>query len=266
MSLIQKDGEQVSLGQAFQQLHQTIIREIKSQAESLIKQAKSWTKAVQQWRQDMSLADTAAKLHSQYNAARNLNYETDRYNISRSGNTYSITDKQNNLLLRFRQTPLGREVLENNLGQQHYQDFNLASRTLNKNPELFQSKTQELANLGDLTPQDAVALDQEAKAQQVNDIANKFLHYLGTNKKELKNYEVNLGENNTLTVSAKDERGVILSRTDGVTKVNELSDKDVSRFQNLNTKIEEKYQEIKQRQKEANSAQRTPNRQPEQTK
>jgi len=265
LNLIETQAEQVSVGQAFKELLKAVAREIKEKASQMIDRAKTWSAATQQYQADISLADTAVKLHSEYNAHQNLNYKSDSYNISRSGDTYSITDRDNNVLMRFKQTPFGKEVIENNLDRQTYQDFKFASKNLNKNRDLFKSQTEQIGNLGNLTPSDAIALDFESKARTVTEISNKFLHYLGTDKKELKSYKLSVGENNSLRIEAKDDRGVILEKVNGVTKINQLQNEDLIKFQNLDRRVELEVEKIRE-QKKARLAQRVANKEQQKTR
>ena len=168
--------------------------------------------------------------------------------------------------MRYKETPFGREVIENNLSKQNYQDFKYASKTLNTTPNLFNSKTQEMGNLGDLTPQDAVEVDKESKAREVNDVANKFLHYLGTPTKNLNNYNLNVGENNSLSVTTKDGRGVILERENGRTKINNLEDKDRIFFQKLDKKVTKEVRQVKEQKRKARESQKNRDRQREKTR
>ncbi len=265
VKLIGKEAEQLSIREAFKQLLETISREIKAKYKLLSDKAKNWQKVVKQWQQDNALADTAVSLHSKYNANANENYQADKYNISRSGQVYSISDRDNNVLLRFKKTPFGKEILINNLNSISYEDFKKASKTLSENRDLFRQKTQELDQLGDLIPQNAVILNREQNALQVTQTANKFLHYMGDNRKETKSYFLSVNENNTLTVEAKDGRGIILQVDNGQTKVNSLSQQDLEKFKTLDFKIEKRYEQIKQQQRVAKQAQKIPDRQRERT-
>lgn len=96
---------------------------------------------------------------------------------------------------------------------------------------------------------ESIREDFSASAGAVNDIVNKFLHYYGTERFELKSYKLALEENNTLVVEAKDDRGVILKINNGSIVVNRLSHSDLEKFQNLDRRVELEVQKIKEQKK-----------------
>ncbi len=253
LNLIEKDAENLPLGKAVRELLKSIAHEIKSKVTQLVKKAGSIAEAFQKKLVEQDVANTAIKLQQDnWLHNRGNNYESESYNISSNGQHYLISDKQNNVLMRFERTAFGTKINENNFSSAHYQDFKGASIALKSQSNLHSKNSLLSSQLGNLAPVGDRAINREIQVLNVVNTAKTFLHYMDTKQWNGK-YNLTL-EGNSLKIESPDGRGRILEINKDRTVSDKLNLKDLEHFEKLNAQISSKIQEI-QAQKQSQKSQ-----------
>jgi hypothetical protein len=173
-------------------------------------------------------------------------YQADGYAIPSVGNdVYSISDRSNRELMRFKDTVLGPRVLENNMAPSDQREFLQVRNQVDKYglSDLISSDPfNQVAQMGKLAPAGTLELKQNLVNRSVALNALKILENFGETSKsgikafEGKDYRVEQKEY-SLTITAKDGRGAILQSQAGEIKAN-LSPKDVSQFNAIGREVD----------------------------
>jgi hypothetical protein len=197
---------------------------------------------------DQAIAATALDLFrgTPYRGARDNVYQADGYAIASVGNdVYSISDRSNRELMRFKDTVLGPRVLENNMAPSDQREFLQVRNQVDKYglSDLISSDPfNQVAQMRKLAPAGTLELKQNLVNRSVALNALKILENFGENSKsgikvfEGKDYRVEQKDYN-VTITAKDGRGAILQSQAGEIKAN-LSPKDVSQFNAIGREVD----------------------------
>jgi hypothetical protein len=157
-------------------------------------------------------------------------YQTDNYQISRSGSLYEIKESgTNKQIMLFQATPLGLRVERSNLERNHIKDFNTLQTSLQQNHTVPNS----FAPVG----------RQEAEYfARVERVSNTLIRYAVAQQKEVTidgafSYKWQANPNGDVQIEAKDGRGNLLEKTGGSVKSN-MSDRDLVYFEQILPKLQ----------------------------
>lgn len=135
--------------------------------------------------------------------------EIANYQVSLSGNTYTVSSLKGEQLLSFQQSPFGAKLLDNNMSLQQQHDF--------------------------LPVKDRGSLQGDVRAVQVAVAAKNILAGAGVDTFQSVNYTISQKDGN-LTVTSNDGRGEVLSQQGG-RLLSALTAKDVQAFQAFEQKF-----------------------------
>ncbi|AFY99457.1 hypothetical protein [Calothrix sp. PCC 6303] len=157
-------------------------------------------------------------------------YQTDKYQISRSGSLYEIKDSATNKqIMQFQTTPLGLRVERSNLEKHHIKDFTTLQTSLQQNHTVPNS----FAPVG----------RQEAEYfTRVERVSNALIQYAVAQQKEVTidgafSYKWQANPNGDVQIKAKDGRGNLLEKTGGSVKSN-MSERDLVYFEQILPKLQ----------------------------
>jgi hypothetical protein len=157
-------------------------------------------------------------------------YQTDNYQISRSGSLYEIKESATNKqIMQFQTTPLGLRVERSNLEKHHIKDFNTLQTSLQQNHTVPNS----FAPVG----------RQEAEYfARVERVSNALTEYAVAQQKEVTidgafSYKWQANPNGDVQIEAKDGRGNLLEKTGGSVKSN-MSERDLVYFEQILPKLQ----------------------------
>jgi hypothetical protein len=157
-------------------------------------------------------------------------YQTDKYQISRSGWLYEIKDSATNKqIMQFQTTPLGLRVERSNLEKHHIKDFTTLQTSLQQNHTVPNS----FAPVG----------RQEAEYfTRVERVSNALIQYAVAQQKEVTidgafSYKWQANPNGDVQIKAKDGRGNLLEKTGGSVKSN-MSERDLVYFEQILPKLQ----------------------------
>ena len=254
----ERDVQKLPEGKAKQVLS-SIVKSIGERTSSLGRQITQKVGDYAQGNRDRGVANTALSLFEQnYEQNGQTRYEGIGYDIALKGlNNYEISDKQGNSLLKFQKNSLGVKVTESNLSAQDYAQFQHARRSLADKGIMQVESEQRLTQLQTLAPQRDKEIVFSVKTKEVENVANQFLHYMGTEKWDAGNrgnYNLERSGKDLKIISKADGRGVVFEREQGKT-INNLTAKDFRHFQDLGKTLESRLSQMMQQDKQA-----TPNR------
>ncbi|BAZ37593.1 hypothetical protein NIES4101_35160 [Calothrix sp. NIES-4101] len=157
-------------------------------------------------------------------------YQTDNYQISRSGSLYEIKESATNKqIMQFQATPLGLKVERSNLERNHIKDFTALQTSLHKNHTVPNS----FAPVG----------RQEAEYfARVERVSNALTEYAIAQQREVTidgafSYKWQANPNGDVQIEAKDGRGNLLEKTGGNIK-SIMSDRDLIYFDQILPKLQ----------------------------
>ncbi|MEA5573432.1 hypothetical protein [Calothrix sp. UHCC 0171] len=157
-------------------------------------------------------------------------YQTDNYQISRSGSLYEIKESATNKqIMQFQANPLGLKVEISNLEMHHIEDLTTLQTSLQQNHTIPNS----FAPVG----------RQEAEYfARVERISNALIQYAVTQQKEVTidgafSYKWQANTNGDVQIEAKDGRGNLLEKVGGNVKSN-MSDRDLIYFEQILPKLQ----------------------------
>jgi hypothetical protein len=157
-------------------------------------------------------------------------YQTDNYQISRSGSLYEIKDSATNKqIMQFQTTPLGLRVERSNLEKHHIKDFTTLQTSLQQNHTVPNS----FAPVG----------RQEAEYfARVERVSNALIQYAVAQQKKVNidgafSYKWQANPNGDVQIEAKDGRGNLLEKTGGSVKSN-MSERDLVYFEQILPKLQ----------------------------
>lgn len=213
------------------------VTQVQAQLKALPRQAVQQVAKLPEVMRDRQIAGTALKLLDQYGTkdAKGFTFQSADYDIRANGNdTYSISDKQGQELMRFKDGFLGPQTLSSQITTRHQRDFQQAYSQMQIHggvTGISEDPSMRVRQLQGLTPIADIADSKEIKNLAAVMTANKVLQVVGSDRYESKNY-VFQQRGNSLTISAKDGRGEIVSAHEG--KVSgSLQPLDISNFRQM---------------------------------
>lgn len=241
----------------------SIVRQLSEKVKTLSSALVQKVSNYPQWNRERETANTALELFNRnYEQNKQTAYQSVDYNIILKGlNNYEVNDKRGNRLISFQKTSMGIKVTQSNLSGRDYAHFQQARHSLREDRGILNAESERrLAQLQALAPQSDREIVFAIKTKEVENTANRFLHYMGTQKwdaGEQGNYNIERpGERNFKIISKADGRGVVFERQ-GDKITNNLTAKDFQHFQNLGATLDNRLQKMMQQQKTLISHQRT---------
>ena len=172
------------------------------------------------YRRESRAAMTVKKLFQKQTKLGTNSYFAGNYTIRRQASFYSLEDKNNRPVLKFRATAAGVKILENNLSESQYQDLNILKEQLNLNEtnlgKFARYGEQEFKREGQVL---AILSRIEAQAKK----ANRIINVSG------KNYQWTANPNGDIQILATGKTEPILIKNSNQL-VNRMSERDLAFF------------------------------------
>ena len=163
-------------------------------------------------------------------------YTAGNYQISRQGSKYEVSNSSTGkLLMQFRSTPLGLKVEQGNLDSTQIQDVSSLQHSLNKNEPLPTT----------FTP---VGKQEAEYFSRVETVTNALVQYAIAQQRQVEidgvfSYKWTASPEGSVHIEAKDGRGVLLEKDGGKLKSN-MSQKDLTYFEQILPKLQPKQQNL----------------------
>ena len=163
-------------------------------------------------------------------------YTAGNYQISRQGSRYEVSNSSTGkLLMQFRSTPLGLQVEQGNLDSTQIQDVSSLQHSLNKNEPLPTT----------FTP---VGKQEAEYFSRVETVTNALVQYAIAQQRQVEidgvfSYKWTASPEGSVHIEAKDGRGVLLEKDGGKLK-SDMSQKDLTYFEQILPKLQPKQQNL----------------------
>ena len=163
-------------------------------------------------------------------------YTAGNYQISRQGSKYEVSNSSTGkLLMQFRSTPLGLKVEQGNLDSAQIKDVSSLQHSLKKNEPLPTT----------FTP---VAKQEAEYFSRVETVTNALVQYAIAQQRQVEidgvfSYKWTASPEGSVHIEAKDGRGVLLEKDGGKLK-SDMSQKDLTYFEQILPKLQPKQQNL----------------------
>jgi hypothetical protein len=190
-------------------------------------------------------------------------YQAENYSVfyDEKERDYRVFDSTGNFITHFRKDNLspyfGVQILHRAMTPEALHDFSGVVHTLNTPAALNRVNTpqERVYFLGNLAPVGDKAKAQNLIASQLGETLQRFMQIMQTSEFEGSAYRIDLSEQ-SLVVTAKDPRGVVLDITNGVVRQQKLAASDVKRLSAFAENLEQDVSQVRDRPRSSADASR----------